>query len=109
MKALFVSANRTFNPYTDTLDDLRNVATHAWRVTPAKAGSCEVVIVVWKTYPVAAFRLAGVIPNKTIPWDSSGRVKSPRTSLILREALPLRPEWYENIPTLRNGVATVEF
>lgn len=109
MKALFVSANRTFDPYTDSLDDLRNVAVHAWRITPKKAAGCDVVVVVWKKYPVGAFRLAGVIPNKTMPWDTTGRVKSPRTSLILRESLPLRPEWYENVPTLRNGVATVEF
>lgn len=109
MKALYVSANRTFDPYTDSVDDLRNVASHAWRISPKKAAACDVVVVVWKKFPVAAFRLAGIVPNKSIPWDTTGRVKSARTSLILREILPLRPEWFERIPALRNGVATVDF
>lgn len=109
MKALYVSVNRTFNPDTDTLDDLRNATVHAWRIGHTTASRCEVAVMVYRNSIVAAFTLLGALPNADYPWDTTGRFTRTRTSLILGNPLPINPLWAASLPGLRNGVATVDF
>lgn len=109
MKALYVTVNKSFDPETGTIDDLRDATVHAWRIGQAKAEECEVVVMQWHGYVVGAFRLVGAIPNAKFPWDTTGRSSKVRTSFILGETIPIRPEWHDAKPGLRNGVAVVEF
>lgn len=107
MKVLFVSVNRTFDPDTGTVEDLRNAAIHAWRIAPSTAEKCGVVAMVYHGSIVGAFRLVSAIPNPAFPWDSTGRTARPRTSLNLGEMVPIHPSWSRLRPGLRNGVAVV--
>lgn len=109
MKALYVSVNRSFDPETDTMDNLRDATIHAWRVAQSVAEKCDVVVMTWHGQIVGAFRLIGVLPNPKFPWDSTGRVTRMRSSFILGEPVPIRPAWHATKPGLRNGVAVVEF
>lgn len=107
MKTLFVSVNRSFDPDTGTSRDLRNATVHAWRIGEETVEECEHVVTVYHGRKIAAFELLGAVPNANHPWDSSGKVKRMRSSLVLGEQVPVRPVWYDAKPGLRSGVAAL--
>ena len=108
MKALYVSVNKSFDPATGTMDTLRNATIHAWRVSQETAEKCDVVVMTFHGKVVGAFDLLGAIANAKFPWDKTHTNKA-RTSFVLGSAVPIRPEWHDVKPGLRNGVALVEF
>lgn len=109
MKTLFVSVNHSFDPETGTSRDLRNATVHAWRVGEETVEECDHVVTVFHGRKIAAFELLGAIPNAKHPWDSTGHTKRLRSSLVLGEQVPVRPDWYDAKLGLRNGVTVLTF
>jgi len=82
----FVSVNQSFKS-NESLFVLEPFVERAWPISLEKAAACDRVVALYKTQPVAAWRIRGAFES---PWTYGvGKATRPRVALSLGDPLPV--------------------